>query len=138
MKRIVAWLPVLVWMVTIFLLSSRSSVQISHKDTINFLFFKTIHVIEYAILYFFAYRAVRFETQGAAYPYSFFLAYILCVLYASSDEIHQTMVPTREGHPRDVIIDTVGILLSWILIRQLFPHLPKRLKTLGDKWLTVK
>lgn len=138
MKRIVVWLPAIMWMGTIFLLSSRSSIQVSNRDAINFFIFKTLHVIEYMILYFFVYRAVRFETQKTAYPYSFFLAYIVCVLYASSDEIHQTMVPTREGHPRDVIIDTIGIVLAWISIKQLFPNLPKRLKYLGDTWLIVK
>lgn len=138
MKRIVAWLPALVWMAVIFLLSARSSVKISQQETINFLFFKTLHVLEYTILCLFVYRAVMYETHRRATLRTFFLAYIISVLYAASDEIHQTMVPTREGHPRDVIIDAVGIILSWILIRQLFPRLPKKLKLLGDKWLIVK
>ena len=42
---------------------------------------------------------------------------VAAVLYASSDEYHQTFVPTRGGKWTDVVIDTGGvslaILLSW-------------------------
>ena len=38
-------------------------------------------------------------------------------LYAVSDEIHQTFVPGRSGEPRDVLIDTSGVLIGICLVR---------------------
>jgi len=47
-----------------------------------------------------------------------FLAIIISVLYAVSDEIHQLFVPTREGKIRDVLIDSLGILLSFVYTKK--------------------
>ena len=38
-------------------------------------------------------------------------------LYAVSDEIHQIFVPGRSGEPRDVLIDTSGVLIGICLVR---------------------
>ena len=47
------------------------------------------------------------------------LSFLFSVIYASSDEFHQTFVPGRDGNIVDVLIDSsgslVGILLSSIL-----------------------
>ena len=45
----------------------------------------------------------------------------IAVLYACSDEYHQTFVDTRHGSPRDVLIDSVGIGLAALAIRQRWP-----------------
>ncbi len=37
------------------------------------------------------------------------------VLYAISDEIHQTFIPGRSGQVTDVLIDTMGIILSILI-----------------------
>ena len=39
----------------------------------------------------------------------------LGVLYAVSDEAHQTFVPGRMGSPIDVAIDTLGIVAGVVL-----------------------
>jgi len=41
----------------------------------------------------------------------------LSLAYASTDELHQTFVPGREGTPRDVAIDAIGMALAALLIR---------------------
>lgn len=38
-----------------------------------------------------------------------------CVLYACSDEIHQTFVPGRGGEFRDVLIDTIGVIVGCLI-----------------------
>ncbi len=38
----------------------------------------------------------------------FFIALSFCVLFASTDEIHQLFVDGRSGSPRDVLIDSLG------------------------------
>ena len=127
MKRIRLWAPAIVWMTVIFLLSSRQSVSVSPDYWLNFLFFKTLHVLEYAILYVLYFRAAR----------SYGIAFVLTVFYAITDEMHQTLVPTREGRVRDVIIDAVGAAVAWISIKQLLPKAPKKLKKWGRSWLMI-
>lgn len=38
-------------------------------------------------------------------------------LYAVSDEMHQAFVPGRSGEPRDVLIDTFGVLIGICIVR---------------------
>jgi hypothetical protein len=46
------------------------------------------------------------------------LAFVLTVLYAVSDEYHQTFVPGRNGTPADALIDAAGAGLGlWLLHR---------------------
>lgn len=113
-KILYYWLPPFVWMGVIFYFSSKQKVGVADEYVVNFIFFKTLHLIEYAALYFLLFRAFQSSTvhkftlkQSLIYPI------IFAIMFAISDEIHQTFVPTREGHPRDVIIDTIGILLCF-------------------------
>lgn len=137
MKRFWPWLPAIVWMIVIFLLSSRQSVSVSTNYWLNFLFFKTLHVIEYAILYVFYFRAMKSTYMGKNVVIPYAIAFILTILYAITDEIHQTTVPTREGKLRDVIIDGIGASIAWIFIAQLLPKAPKKLRQWGRSWLAA-
>src|SRR5690242_19729458 len=125
MKIIRFWGPVIVWMAVIFFFSSRSRIVVSQEPTLNFLFFKTLHVIEYSFLYFLLYRAMKNSYTKKPQKYWVIWSFVILILYATSDEIHQLFVPTREGALRDVIIDTAGACLSWILLTRLLPKAPK-------------
>ncbi len=118
------WAPVVAWMAIIFFLSGRQSVMVSTEYLLNFLFFKTLHLIEYAALFVLLVRAT------GSYPNAF----IVTVLYAISDEIHQQFVPTREGKVRDVIIDAAGAGLIWYYLVKLLPKAPEKLKTWARRW----
>jgi VanZ family protein len=49
----------------------------------------------------------------------------LSLAYACSDEFHQTFVRGREGTPRDVLIDAVGMALAvWLVSRRSSPPGP--------------
>ena len=63
---------------------------------------KCAHATEYAILALLLLRATG----------SFAWAWSLAVVYAASDEIHQTFVPGRHGSPVDVAIDAAGAALG--------------------------
>ncbi len=108
----------LVWMCAIFVLSSRPSVKVSGEYWMNFLFFKSLHIAEYGIL-----MLLNTMTYHKLFPRwtmrrVLLFASISAVLYAMSDEIHQTFVPTRTGHARDVLIDSLGIgSVYWLLAR---------------------
>jgi len=119
MKKFIAnWLPPILWMGLIFFLSSRPRVVVSETYIVNFLIFKFLHVVEYALLYFLLFRGFNsLSKKRFSRDEKFIFPIFLSILYAVTDEIHQTFVPTREGKIRDVLIDTGGILLLYSYIK---------------------
>ena len=105
MKYIRFWLPVVLWMIVIFAFSSRQKVAFTDSYVISFVFFKTLHLVEYYVLYIVTYRAVRNTCKNK--KNAWMTAFVITSVYAILDEIHQRYVPTREGKLRDVIIDMV-------------------------------
>lgn len=76
---------------------------------------KSAHVVAYAVLGVLAYRV--FETSRSRRS-SLLAALAMAVLYAIGDEWHQSLVPTREAHLRDVLFDTAGALAGlWVTTR---------------------
>ena len=118
------WGPPLLWMIVIFFLSSRESTQVSDVYTWNFIFFKSLHVIEYAALYFLLFRAIL-QNNTKMKKKAWIMAFVVAMIYAASDEIHQTFVPTREGKVRDVGIDTIGMILMYAYSKYRFTSLKK-------------
>ncbi len=64
---------------------------------------KVAHFTEYMVLGILMFFTLRFYGVKSQY-----IAAILCVLYASSDEFHQLFVDGRTGRVLDVIIDSCG------------------------------
>ncbi len=112
------WLPPFLWMVCIFVLSSRQHFTITKTYFLDFLIFKFLHMVEYALLYILIFRAFYLgRNKKKLLESSLLYSFIFSVLYALSDEFHQTLVPTREGRLRDVLIDTSGIFLVFIFLK---------------------
>jgi len=44
------------------------------------------------------------------------VALAIAIAYAITDELHQSSVPTRNGAPLDVAIDTAGAVLAALLL----------------------
>ena len=109
-----AWLPVIVWAAVIFAFSSVPSLstELGAWDTI---LRKLAHLAEYAILGALLCRALR--RPG--------LAILAAILYAVSDEIHQTFVEGRVGAPLDVGIDALGAAVGVLLWTRLRDHLAR-------------
>ena len=99
-----SWAPVLLWAGVIFAFSSVPSLS-TELGTWDTILRKVAHVAEYAILGALLCRAVRKP----------WLAVALAVLYAVSDEVHQTFVEGRVGAPLDVGIDALGVLVGVLL-----------------------
>ena len=55
-----------------------------------------------------------------------FIAWIIGVIYASTDEIHQLFVADRAGSPRDVCIDSAGVAIGAILMHLLWLRCNRR------------
>lgn len=103
-------------MTLIFYLSSQQKIAVSDDSLYNFLFFKSLHVIEYGILFFLVFFGVT-NNSKKKFPQKLLISLMITFLYACSDEIHQLFVPTREGHMRDVMIDSVGMGIAYLAIK---------------------
>jgi VanZ family protein len=98
------WLPVLVWAGVIFAFSSVPNLGTGLGGW-DLVLRKLAHTAEYAIL-----GALLVRATGRSW-----LALGLGVLYATSDELHQTFVRGRHGSPIDVAIDAVGLACGILL-----------------------
>ena len=122
-RQAAPWVPPLALMAVIFALSSMPADQEEH-GTLYVLSRKLAHFCEYALLAALWWRALRTKlTQRAALG----LALAICVLYAATDELHQTLVSGRSGRPLDVGIDAAGALTAvWLIARS---HAGRRVGT---------
>ena len=92
-----------------FLISKISSQEV---NLIHAFIRKSGHVIEYFILGLLLFRAFRGGSIGSwKWGWSFF-ALIVVILWAASDEFHQSFVPTRTASVVDVAMDTAGGVLA--------------------------
>jgi hypothetical protein len=132
MNKAKYWLPPLFLMALIFYLSSRQRVEVSDIYLVQFAVFKSLHVIEYAVLYLLNFRALKNLFPREIWK-NHIDAFVITLVYAFSDEIHQRVVPTREGRMRDIVIDTLGITFAlWYLWKKL-PQASPLLKSWGRK-----
>ena len=103
-SRWIRWIAVLAWMGVIFFLSAQS--RLPHVVPSLFDSFQDVlgHFVAYAMLGGLLYFALT--GIGAARPALY--ALIVVVLYALSDEFHQSFVPGRNPDPFDVATDIIG------------------------------
>jgi VanZ family protein len=103
------WLPVVAWAALIFVFSSIPDLGTGLGGW-DLVLRKLAHAAEFGVL-----GALLLRATGKAG-----LAILLGVLYAVSDEVHQSFVPGRQGALLDVAIDAAGVLCGvvvWQLAR---------------------
>lgn len=96
-----------------FLVRNLSSQEV---DLIHGWIRKSAHVAEYFILGLLLFRAFRGGSMGSWNWRWTFFAVMVVVLWAASDEFHQSFVPTRTASVVDVVIDTAGGVLAQLVI----------------------
>jgi len=128
------WLPVVFWMVFIFWMSTETfssentfswlemvlgllvpKISSQELSLIHAVIRKAGHVTEYFILGLLLFRSFRGGSISAwNWRWSFF-AVLVVVLWAVSDELHQSFVLTRTASAVDVGVDTAaGILAQFV------------------------
>jgi len=70
---------------------------------------KAGHISEYGVL---AILILGALTKTTRHPRLFSTALGLCILYAATDEFHQSFVPSRDSAVRDVAYDSAGSLIG--------------------------
>ena len=138
MHRFVRYtLPLILWLCLIFTMSTdKGSTQntrplmrsllrkiaptlaaqltVAQLERVDFNLRKTGHVTEYLILALLAYRAAkrdspRFRSRHVLFPV------LLGLVFAASDEWHQSFIPSRWGVASDVFYDMFGVILGTLL-----------------------
>jgi VanZ family protein len=112
-KQISKWLPALSIMLVIFFFSARPPSELPYFAWADPIVKKSGHLLGYAILAFFYWKALDFNEK------KFRVSWLLTVLYAITDEFHQSFVPGRFSSVWDVLIfDNLGALISlWLTNR---------------------
>jgi len=102
------WIPVVVWMGVIFALSAQPQLPSPPSPFWDKILEKGGHTFEYAVL-----ASLLWLAVGQRRP---LLAWVVAVVYAISDEYHQSFVPGRDPDPVDALFDAAGAalaLLAW-------------------------
>lgn len=149
MKRLKSFLPALLWMFVIFVMSAmpgevsgeqsgrllrlllsvisflfgESAAAAIPPDVLHFLIRKAAHMTEYAILFFLL--SLGFRQSGVRRINV--KALLLCACYAATDEWHQSFVGGRGPSIVDVGIDTLGAALA-LCVQALAARIWKRRK----------
>jgi VanZ family protein len=132
------WLPLLVWMAVIFSASADTqstehtsrflepflrwlnpNISAEAIDAVRWCVRKTAHMLEFALLAWLVWRALRRPKRLDPRPWSWKIAGAtlgIVLLYAATDEFHQGFVPNRTGSIKDVGIDTAGGALGLSLV----------------------
>lgn len=144
MKKTISFIVLILWMIVIFSFSSADAnkstgtsdkvittmIEIKDKITNNetpnnekeiivknssFYIRKIAHITEYLILGFLTFNLLKQYSVTNIY-----YAIGLSILYSCTDEFHQLFISGRSGSIRDVLIDSIGILIGTYLYKLLF------------------
>ena len=144
MKKTISFIVLILWMIVIFSFSSADAnkstgtsdkvittmIEIKDKITNNetpnnekeiivknssFYIRKIAHITEYLILGFLMFNLLKQYSVTNIY-----YAIGLSILYSCTDEFHQLFINGRSGSIRDVLIDSIGILIGTYLYKLLF------------------
>jgi VanZ family protein len=105
------FLPAIIWAAIIFTISHQEKLPGPDSGVLNYLLKKTGHLVVYLILFLLTYRGL---SRGTSLPHSKLAAFLICVLYALTDEYHQSFVPGRFPSLIDVGYDSFGASLAWL------------------------
>jgi hypothetical protein len=106
----------IIWVSIIYYLSSQGLEFIGPSNIWEFILRKIFHAFEFAVLALLIFRILH-QTEKRHIYWDIAWTFIFTVLYAISDEYHQTFTIGRFGTIRDVSIDSFGALVSvWFLL----------------------
>ncbi len=125
------WLPIVIWLIMIFigstdLMSAQHTSRIigpilrwlhpgispSRIEQVQFVIRKTAHLSEYAVLSLLIFRALANMIRSGRFAGAASITLLISSAFAASDEFHQSFVPSRMSSVRDVVIDITGAIFG--------------------------
>ncbi len=113
------WLPPLAWMGLIFFLSAQPDLPHAPSSLLDLLLKKTAHAFVYGVLTWLYLRAMSAGRGRSPSDRLRLISLALALLYAASDEYHQTFVPGRNGQWPDVVVDGIGGVIAILVSRSM-------------------
>ncbi len=112
MLKFYRWLPAIIVMLAIFAFSSRTSSELPEFGILDTLVKKSGHFIGYAILAGTAWYGFELNNNKLHF------AWLIAVMYAFTDEYHQSFIPGRHPSIFDVLFfDAGGAILGLLIFR---------------------
>lgn len=113
-----AYLPSILWGGLIFIMSDQEQLPGFSISLLDFLFKKLAHMFVYAVFYYLLFHAYLSTQQTQQLTKKYYLTPLLIALiYAISDEVHQSFVAGRYANTRDIAYDFLG-MMSILLYQQ--------------------
>jgi VanZ family protein len=120
MSKFLRWIPAILMMLAIFAASATPSVKLPNYGFWDTLVKKGGHATGYGLLAGAYWYGLGFD------PKKGWLAWVLAVLYAASDEFHQSFTPGRNPSLVDVLcFDGGGAALALTALNLFFKRQPK-------------
>ncbi len=113
-QAIIAYLPPILWAILIFIFSAQSLLPGFEESAYDFIFKKLAHISVYLVLYLLVLQAVITTITEKQPKMRLLLPIFICLLYAASDEFHQSLVPGRYATLRDIGYDGLGISIAFL------------------------
>ena len=114
MRRLISWLPPLLYMAVIFAVSAQPNPLPEITARVSD---KLLHLVEYSGLAALFVRALTREGWG--WRDAILAAIVMTSLYGASDEYHQAFVPNRNPAVSDWVADSLGALVGASVFRTL-------------------
>ena len=107
------WGPAVVIMFTIFVLSAQTGTDLPNFGSLDYVVKKAGHLLGYGLLGWAYWRGLGFDRRRT------WLAWLLAVIYAATDELHQSFVAGRHPSVIDVLLfDGTGAAAAlWLGLR---------------------
>lgn len=119
------WAPLFAWVAVIFVCSSLSAGDIHRLNVFHIpseLVHRIGHFIEYTVLSVLFARAMAHADTGMSPRRTRIVMVVALILFAGTDEWHQTFVPGRHGRASDVLYDilcfSIGIAVYFYYKRR--------------------
>ena len=106
---VIHWGPAVIIMAVIFLASSTPSRDLPNFGWLDLLVKKGGHMLGYALL-----AVAYLRAAGSTDRRAYLLAFVGALLFAVSDEFHQSYTAGRHPSPLDVLVDSTGALLGLV------------------------
>ena len=111
---LLAYAPPMLWALLIFFLSAQSGLPSFTVSGYDFIFKKLAHITVYAVLFLLLHRAHRLTSPKATTHAEWLIPFLITLLYAVTDEYHQSLVPGRTATLRDIGYDSLGISIAFL------------------------
>ena len=138
-KKILSLIFLIFWCLLIFYFSNQPGSVSDHSsglivklvriiiptgnlELLTFIIRKLAHMFLYFMLTILTYNCFNQFNIKKKY-----LIILFCFLYAISDELHQLFIVNRSCELRDVLIDTIGVLIGYLLMKGVFVNGRKKL-----------